>query len=142
MREKTLLKLLKTQKNELDIKVLDLNKIIEELKQAQLEKSLLKEDIAKEEKLMISHSNSFIFGNFFQHMEEKVKLLQINIATLEGKILEKRNELKECFAQYKRYEFLIKKIQLIKINKEKIEEMKSFDEFYITLFSSTALKDS
>ncbi len=49
MRKKTLLKLLKTQKNELDAKVLSLNNIIAELKKTQLAKNALEEEIKNEE---------------------------------------------------------------------------------------------
>ncbi len=64
--------------------------------------------------------------------------MQEKIEKLEGDIIKRQIALKECFSWYKRYEFLINKIDSEALKKSKVEELKSFDEFSTITFGKSS----
>lgn len=123
---KTLKTLIKISKQELDIKRNNLNIIFEKVDSMNLDILEFDESLIKEQKIsMQSFEGRYMFNNFAAAIKMKKQNLQAAIRVLMQQAEEIEEEIKDCFAELKKYEILLgKKEEEIKNhieNKEQLE---------------------
>ena len=101
----------------------------EELTKLQLDLQKSLDCIEKEKKLVIDYPHLHGFGEFFELEQKKQTIIKNNInqATEEMSLI--RDQLRNILAEQKKYEYILKKIELKELKKQEKIERDILDSF-------------
>lgn len=100
-----------------------------ELIRLQLELQYSLDSLEKEKKLVSDYPNIYGFGEFLELEQKKQTIIKNHIAQVQAVIDMTRDQLRDILAEQKKYEHLLKKIELEEHKKQEKTEREVLDNF-------------
>lgn len=137
MKKTTVKKILKKISYDLDNERKVLAKKEVELTTLQSDLQCSLDRIEKEKRLVIDYLNIYGFGEFLELEQKKQAVIKTNIEQVQTIINTIRDQLSDTLAEQKKYEYIIKKIELIEHKKQEKIEQEALDNFKINFINNT-----